>query len=132
VRLDPIAAFRNAVGVSDYGEILMFREAQRLPESRRGEFALAYHVRQKDRSMSLLLSLFLGWWGVDRFYLGQVGLGVAKVFGVWLTFGLWWFVDLFLIMRATDRYNAGVVEKLRAMYAPALPAGPNDAYVGAR
>src|SRR5215471_4146581 len=110
----------------------MFRQAQRLPEVRRGEFALAYHVRHKDRSLALLLSLFFGFWGVDRFYLGDIGLGIAKFFGVWLTLGVWWFVDLFLIMRAADRYNAGVVEKLCAMYAPALPMSAEEAYVGPR
>jgi TM2 domain-containing membrane protein YozV len=93
---------------------------------------MAYHARHKDRSTALLLSLFFGGLGVDRFYLGQVGLAVAKIIGVWLTFGLWWLVDLFLIMRAADRYNAGVVEKLTAMYAPALPSAPIDVYVGPR
>jgi TM2 domain-containing membrane protein YozV len=118
--------------MSDYGEILMFQHAQRLPESRRGEFAMAYHARHKDRSTALLLSLFFGGLGVDRFYLGQVGLGVAKLLGVWFTFGLWWLIDLFLIMRAADRYNAGLVEKLNAMYAPALPIAPIDVYAGPR
>jgi TM2 domain-containing membrane protein YozV len=116
--------------MSDYGEILMFQQAQRLPESRRGEFAMAYHAQHKDRSTALLLSLFLGFWGIDRFYLGQVGLGVAKLFGGWLTFGIWWLVDLFLIMRAADRYNRGVVEKLTAMYAPALGTGEALTYRG--
>lgn len=110
--------------MSDSAEIQMFQQAQRLPVARRGEFALAYHTQRKDRSVAFLLSFFLGMWGVDRFYLGHVGLGIAKLFGSWFTFGLWWFVDLFLIMRAADRYNAGIVAKLSAMYMPALANVP--------
>ena len=116
--------------MSDCGEILMYSHAQRLPDAKRGEFAMAYHARHKDRSLALLLSLFFGWWGVDRFYLGQVGLGLAKMIGTWATFGIWWFVDLFLIMRATDRYNRDVVTKLLAMYAPATATTVDLVYRG--
>jgi len=52
----------------------------------------------------LIISLFLGVWGVDRFMLGHIGLGVGKL----LTcggFGVWWLIDLFLIMDATKDYN---------------------------
>ncbi len=45
---------------------------------------------------ALLLSFFLGGWGIDRFYLGYAGLGLLKLF----TFGgcgLWWLIDFVLI-----------------------------------
>jgi TM2 domain-containing membrane protein YozV len=116
--------------MSDYGDILMFQQAQRLPDNRRGEFAMAYHAQHKSRSTALLLSIFLGGLAIDRFYLGQTGLAVAKLLFGWCTFGLWWLVDLFLIMRATDRYNAAVVQKLAAMYAPALGTSAGEVYRG--
>lgn len=52
--------------------------------------------KSKSWLVALLLSLFLGAWGIDRFYLGYVGLGLLKLF----TFGgcgLWWLIDFILI-----------------------------------
>jgi TM2 domain-containing membrane protein YozV len=43
---------------------------------------------EKSQNTTFLLSIFLGWLGVDRFYLGYTGLGILKLLtcgglGVW-------------------------------------------------
>lgn len=52
---------------------------------------------EKDWLVALLLSIFLGTLGIDRFYLGYIGLGILKL----LTLGgcgVWWLIDLILIV----------------------------------
>jgi len=60
----------------------------------------------KDWLVSLLLSIFLGYFGVDRFYMGYVGLGILKL----LTFGgcgIWWLIDIILIATGSLRDAQG-------------------------
>lgn len=54
-------------------------------------------VSSKSKTTAALLSFFLGALGIDRFYLGNTGLGVGKLltFG---GFGIWAFVDFIYIL----------------------------------
>lgn len=65
---------------------------------------LALQSQMKDPLLSILLSIFIGTLGVDRFYIGDVGLGIGKL----LTAGgcgIWWLIDIFLIVDATKQKN---------------------------
>ena len=58
----------------------------------------------KDPTVAIILSLLTGWFGVDRFYIGDIGLGIFKL----ITCGglcIWYFIDLFLIRRKTRERN---------------------------
>jgi TM2 domain-containing membrane protein YozV len=76
-------------------------------------FASQYNASKKNRTTALLLNLFLGFFGIHRFYLGQIGLGLLFL----LTLGVFFLgaiVDLFVIMGSTDRHNARLASDIAA------------------
>ena len=56
----------------------------------------------KDWTTLLILSLLLGWLGVDRFYAGHIGLGVLKLLTVGGC-GIWALIDIILV--ATGKFS---------------------------
>ena len=68
------------------------------------KFVAIQSVNYRDPTTMLIVSLFVGHLGVDRFMLGETGLGVAKL----LTcggLGVWTIVDWFLVMQHTRELN---------------------------
>ena len=58
-----------------------------------------FSVKTYSVTTTVLLSVFLGGLGIDRFYIGDVGLGIAKLLLGWLTLGIWPLIDIFVSYR---------------------------------
>jgi TM2 domain-containing membrane protein YozV len=85
-------------------------------------FNSQFSSAKKDRDTVLILSVILGYWGVDRFYISDMGMGLLKLF----TFGgcgILWLIDIFVIRGRADEYNRNKAEEIlagiRMMAAPA-------------
>jgi TM2 domain-containing membrane protein YozV len=59
-------------------------------------------IRKRNYFVALILSIFVGWMGVDRFYVNHIGLGILKLITCG-GLGIWWFVDI--IMFATKNIS---------------------------
>ena len=96
--MSEFSAFEQQMMVKD------FTEQQKMM------FLTQYNATKKDGGTVLVLSLF----SLDRFLLGQVGLGILKLitFG---GFGLWWLVDIFSTKSRTGDFNRARALEIAAM-----------------
>jgi len=68
-------------------------------------------IQFKDPTTSLIVSILAGSLGIDRFIIGDTGLGVGKL----LTcggLGIWTIIDWFLIQTATREKNMEKIQQL--------------------
>jgi TM2 domain-containing membrane protein YozV len=86
---------------------------EKLLQTDESKLIMIQSIGFKEPILVLIISLLGGTLGVDRFIVGDMGLGVAKL----LTcggLGIWAIIDWFLIMQRTREVN---FEKLRMMLA---------------
>ncbi|MCL2403744.1 MAG: TM2 domain-containing protein [Coriobacteriia bacterium] len=77
---------------------------EKLMAADESRFSLATTIPLKDPTTLMIVSLLAGTFGVDRFMLGETGLGVAKL----LTAGgcgIWTIIDWFTVMKRTRELN---------------------------
>lgn len=75
------------------------------------KWGLIQTLQFKDPTTSLIVSLLAGSLGIDRFLIGDTGLGVGKL----LTcggFGIWAIIDWFMIMGATREKNMAKLQQV--------------------
>ena len=67
--------------------------------------ATAAFANLKGGTFMFCMAFFFGSYGVDRFMLGQTGLGIAKLLTCGCC-GIWTIIDWFTVGGRTKKYNA--------------------------
>lgn len=86
---------------------------EKLLQTDESKWMMIQSVPYREPILMLIISILGGHFGIDRFILGDMGLGVVKL----LTcggLGIWTIIDWFLIMERTREIN---FEKLRLILA---------------
>lgn len=95
-----------------------FFEAHHIPALREklltiddSKWSMLSTLQFKDPTTTLIVSILAGSIGIDRFMIGDVGIGIGKL----LTcggFGIWAIVDWFLIQSATKEKNLQLIQQV--------------------
>lgn len=68
--------------------------------------------RKRNKNTMLIITIFLGLFGVHRFMRGHIGLGIIYL----LTYGCFfigWIIDIFTSSKATDEWNYMIDEMIK-------------------
>jgi TM2 domain-containing membrane protein YozV len=68
----------------------------------------------KDPTTILIVAILAGGLAIDRFMLGQVGMGILKIITLG-GFGIWQIVDMFTAQSRAREYNMQQIQKTLAM-----------------
>lgn len=84
---------------------------QKLLNADESKWDIIQTLQFKDPTTCLIISLLGGSLGIDRFYIGDTGLGVAKLITCG-GLGIWTIIDLFLIMGAAREKNIAKLQQV--------------------
>jgi TM2 domain-containing membrane protein YozV len=82
---------------------------------------MAYSARSKSTGIAYLLWLFFGWFGVHRFYLGNIGMGFLLLLSTLLGFVIFFtfiitvvvlIYDLFTIPSQVEKVNMRIMTEI--------------------
>ena len=99
-----------------------------LTDQQKNMFMAQYAAERKDRTTLLLVSIFLGKLGVDRFMMDDVGMGLVKLFTLGGCLVLW-IMDIITITDRVDTWNRLKAQQIIAnlqQSAPSVPAAPQQ------
>jgi len=97
--------------MAEFGMLEQQQMMAGLSDRQRAIFQSQYLSERKDPTLVLVLSVLFGGLGVDRFMLGDVGMGVLKLLTGGLC-GILWLIDIFTIMGKTNDYNRRKAEEI--------------------
>lgn len=82
--------------------LILQEKLEKLPEEK---LSTLQFIQLKDPIVGLILGVCFGIFGVDRFYKGDIGLGIVKLLLCWATLGIWAAIDLFLVWKGIKQDN---------------------------
>ncbi|MGB0785939.1 MAG: TM2 domain-containing protein [Alphaproteobacteria bacterium] len=83
-----------------------------IDETKRTDFITRYASQSQTPGLVFGFSVFLGGLGIDRFVLGQIGLGILKLFTLG-GLGIWSIVDLFIVGGVARRQNIELARQIQ-------------------
>ncbi|HEY7804089.1 MAG TPA: TM2 domain-containing protein [Orrella sp.] len=92
---------------------------RQVPDNQKSDFANRFNAQARNPVVIFGLSAFLGYFGIDRFMLGQVLLGILKL----ITgggFGVWYIIDLFLVAGTARDKNLEIARSVADINQPSL------------
>ena len=90
--------------MAEFSVIEQMQLTQGMTEQQKFMFQAQYGSERRDRTLILVISILLGYLGIDRFLVGDVGLGLLKLLTGGVC-GIFWLIDIFLIIGRVDEYN---------------------------
>lgn len=96
---------------------------QNLTDQQKMLFTTQFNSDKKDPGTLLLISVLLGTLGVDRFMLGDTGMGLLKLCTGGLC-GILWFVDIFTTKSRTSDFNRTKAQEI--MMTISMTSKPNN------